>query len=271
MALPQVPIVSRWTFLGRLDLQRVTERFCTVHDHIPTIELPIFGHHHKESWGNWRRPCARSLMLRRKTLRRLPEPDRGYSRKSGRLDDGSQSHYGTVMARWAPLQTAHPDLESSADRDPSCSCSTVNSRILRFHGAFCPATRRCSIVLAFRCSPPGDGRARDCDPSIGASHESKRWPPIQWEAGRSRFSAQTASPHPATAAAPSEGPSLRREYSAEVADCGLDVVIGDISEFLGSLSPVLRLLVGMDSFSVHVRLMPWVYPRSPYMVRTIRS
>lgn len=231
--------------LGRRDLQAVTEQFCRIRNYIP-VEFPFFGHHKK---------TVVSTLDAVRTVRALRS--RKYDACLNLTGDVRENFVawttgaGVTAApvwpkghpfrrhiRMVPLPALLTDPIPIADSARGYYAG-MESFVQQAGGA-----RLCWPDI--RLSAPMEGQVIALHP--GASHDSKRWPTDKWkqliriltaEGYRMRLYGSR-----------NEDTALRREYSAEIADCGVEVTTGEIPDFLASLSGA-ALLVGMDSFSVH--------------------
>ena len=231
--------------LGRSDLQGVTERFCRIRDYIPADFL-VFGHH-KKNLGSVLGAVRKLLAVRRRKYdaclnltgdvrENLIASMAGAAVTAAPLWPAGHPFRKHIRIANLPGMVSHPVPIQATSR----SYYAAMEDFLRQAGG----SHLC--WPANEPDPVTDRQVIALHP--GASHDSKRWSADKW---KQLIRALRAHGYRLRLyGSRSEDAGLRREYAAEIADCGVEIVTGDIAAFITSLSGA-ALLVGMDSFAVH--------------------
>lgn len=247
--------------LGRRDLQAVTERFCRIREYLP-VDFPVFGHHQKT--------FASVIDALRKLVAVRGRKYDACLNLTGDLRENLIGWMTGARVTAAPSWPAgHPFRKHVRTMtlpgiisDPVPIAPSARSYYAAMEDFVRQAGASPLCWPQSQARPVADRRVIALHP--GASHDSKRWSEEKWKQLMRTLSAEG---YPLRLyGARSEETQLRREYAAEIADCGVEIVTGDIAAFIASLSGS-ALLVGMDSFAVHAahaQGIPTVVLHGPY-------
>ena len=234
--------------LGRPELNEVFAAMCPVRQYVE-IDLPVFGHHRKD------RAAMRAAFSVIVKLRR-----HRYDYCVNLIGDVRECFVGWLLkSTWniAPIWgNGHLYKDKMTDR-------------------FAPLFVNCGVVIPGEIESYYDSltyfagklglsdldwqhaRQRvECAGSRccialhpGASHPSRHWPVAKWKQLMNKLYARGNDL--VLFGAPRECGRLRADFADEIQDLKMAVVAGDIARFRDNLSQV-DLLIGMDSFSVHL-------------------
>lgn len=247
--------------LGRREMQSVTERFCRVREFIP-IEIPVFGHHRKG-------PGALADAMRKIVALRARRYDVCLN-LTGDVRENIIGWMTRARVNAGPSwPKSHPFRRHIRTADIPRVLTfpiPIDESARGYYDSMEDLARQMGATRLFW--PENREGARESGQVIalhpGASHESKRWTVEKWKQLIRTLSAEGY--HIRLYGSRGEYERLCNEYSEETADCGVDIVGGNISEFISSLSSA-ALLIGMDSFAVHAAHalgIPTVVLHGPY-------
>ena len=233
--------------LGRPDLREVCERFAAFHEYIG-VDLPVYGHHRRSS-SDVRQATQTLLMVRR----------RKYDYCINLMGDLRENVIARLTgAKWSISPVWAADHLFARKITPGMSWISnrgieVPQECSNYYDALNLLAARVGLGRIEWPEQAKERRAPGKTATIaihpGGSHPSKHWASDKWKALMRELNLRDY--RVILLGAPSERNYLLGEFEREIADCRIEVKTTDLSGLLASVSSA-DLLVGMDSFSVHV-------------------
>lgn len=231
--------------LGRGDLESVTRAFCNFRQYVP-IDFPCFGHHRRD-------PAAIRDAVRKIIALRARHYDvcinlTGDLREN--LISGMLCAKEVIAPVWPEDHPFRRHIRTLSVPRLTTQSVSIPSSARGYYASIEHFARHLGLGgLRWPARPAGSGKeGKVVALHPGASHASKKWPPEKWRELIHILAAEGFCMR--LYGSRSEEADLRSEYGSEIADYGVALFTGTISEFLDSLSDV-AILVGMDSFSAH--------------------